>query len=196
MIVVDVETTGVNPRENSIVSIGAVDFNNPKDHFYMECHAWAGAIITDEALAINGYTRDQVRDTKKKSESEAIKEFLLWCQTKTNLIIAGQNVNFDLQFIEEACMRAGEKSPFGKRIMEMHTLCYTRMLQQDQIPPLNKGKSAVDSDFIMKYIGIPAEPKPHIAINGAKFEAEAFHRFIFKKPLFDEFKPYDIPDYL
>lgn len=196
MIILDVETTGVNPRESSIVSIGAIDFDNPTDMFYLECHAWAGAIITEEALAVNGYTRDDIRDTRKKSEAEAIKEFLEWLKGKNDITLAGQNVNFDLQFVEEACRRAGEKSPFGKRIVDMHSVCFANLLKRQQIPPIMKGRSAVDSDFIMNYVGIPAEPKPHVAINGAKYEAEAFSRFIHRKPLFEEFKPYDIPEYL
>ena len=45
MIVVDVETTGVDARKNSIVSIGAVDFENQKNQFYGECKIWEGAEI-------------------------------------------------------------------------------------------------------------------------------------------------------
>src|SRR3989344_2493483 len=34
MIVIDVETTGVIPTKHSILSIGAIDFNNPENQFY------------------------------------------------------------------------------------------------------------------------------------------------------------------
>ena len=36
MIIVDVETTGIDPEKHSIVSIGAVDFSNPSNEFYMK----------------------------------------------------------------------------------------------------------------------------------------------------------------
>ena len=39
MIVLDIETTGTDPRFHSIASIGAVDFDEPeRGEFYEECH--------------------------------------------------------------------------------------------------------------------------------------------------------------
>jgi len=40
----------------------------------------------------------------------------------------------------------------------------------------------------MKYAGIPSEPKPHVAINGAIWEFEALHRLIKDAPGLKEFK--------
>ena len=60
MIVVDVETTGLYPNKNSIVSIGAVDFLNPVNTFYQECRIWRGAKISDQALEVNGFTKKQI----------------------------------------------------------------------------------------------------------------------------------------
>ena len=37
MIILDIETTGVNPEKHAIVSVGAVDFLNPSRTFYEEC---------------------------------------------------------------------------------------------------------------------------------------------------------------
>jgi len=58
MIMVDVETTGVDAKKNSIISIGAVDFSNPQNQFYKECRIWEGAEITQQALYINGFTKE------------------------------------------------------------------------------------------------------------------------------------------
>ena len=52
MIVVDLETTGVDPRKHSILSIGAVDFNNQENYFYGECRIREGALIDNYALAV------------------------------------------------------------------------------------------------------------------------------------------------
>ncbi len=87
MIVVDVETTGLDPRKHALLSIGAVDFLNPKKQFYGECRMWEGAevFMGDEyytcALNINGFTEEQIHDPTKKSVQQLIQEF--FCGRKT-----------------------------------------------------------------------------------------------------------------
>lgn len=63
---------------------------------------------------------------------------------------------------------------------------------------IKKGEftSALSLDKILEYAGLPPEPKPHRAINGAKREAEAFYRMRYGKPLFPEFKKFPLPEYL
>jgi len=51
-------------------------------------------------------------------------------------------------------------------------------------------------DEIAKYAGLKEEPRPHNALTGAKFEAEAFSRIVYGKPLLPEFKNYEVPKYL
>jgi hypothetical protein len=68
-------------------------------------------------------------------------------------------------------------------------------LKQGIEPPLEKQRSALNSDRVMKYVGIPPEPKPHNALNGAKWEAEAFMRLFYDKNLFPEFKEYPVPSF-
>ena len=48
MIIIDVETTGLDPKKYSIVSIGAVDFKKPMRTFYEECRIWDGAEVSEE----------------------------------------------------------------------------------------------------------------------------------------------------
>lgn len=67
MIVFDVETTGEDSRKHSIVSIGALEFSNPKNQFYEECRIWEGAEVQEIALKINGFTEENIRDPKKQS---------------------------------------------------------------------------------------------------------------------------------
>ena len=81
MIVIDVETTGVIPTKHSILSIGAIDFNNPENQFYEECRIWDGAQVMQDgeegmlsALKINGFTKEEIRDSKKKSQKQVLEE--------------------------------------------------------------------------------------------------------------------------
>ena len=76
MIVVDVEASGTEAHKHSVVSVGALDFANPTNRFYEECKVWDGAHIMDEALAVNGFTKEQITDAKKQSEGDLIHAFL------------------------------------------------------------------------------------------------------------------------
>ncbi len=57
---------------------------------------------------------------------------------------------------------------------------------------MKDGKSLLDSDAVMTYVGIPTEPKPHIALNGALWEAEAISRLLYQKNLLSQFEQYPI----
>lgn len=193
MIVLDVETTGLNPEKNSLVSIGALDFYNPKDRFYEECRIWDGAEVAEESLVINGCTKEELRDQSKKTEASIVLEFFGWLSDKNDITVAGQNCYMDVQFVEAAAKRAGSKERLPRRIFEQHSIVVFHMLKRGIIPPIKDRRSALDSDAIMTYVGIPAEPKPHLAINGAIWEYEALYRLIYEKPGLDDFKEYPIP---
>ena len=90
MIIVDVETTGLNPKNHSIVSIGAVDFSNPDNQLYLECRPWNGAEISERALEINGFTRNGLADTSKLSLYQVIEEFIEWAKGVEDHTIGGQ----------------------------------------------------------------------------------------------------------
>ncbi|PIN81677.1 hypothetical protein COV11_01380 [Candidatus Woesearchaeota archaeon CG10_big_fil_rev_8_21_14_0_10_30_7] len=196
MIIVDVETTGLNPEKNSIVSIGAVDFNKPLDQFYQECHVWDGAEIDDYALKVNGFTREQVTDLSKKTLNEIITEFLAWTSNNSDMTLAGENPGFDRDFLENSAKRYGLKWPFGYRTVDLHALSYAHHLSNGTTLPLKKNRTDINLNTTLLYVGLPEEPNPHIAITGAKMEAEAFSRIIHGKNLLKEFKQYAIPEYL
>ncbi|HLP44010.1 MAG TPA: 3'-5' exonuclease [Candidatus Nanoarchaeia archaeon] len=192
MIIVDVETTGTNPAKNSLVSIGAVNFDAPLDQFYEECQIWDGAHIEPAAMEVNGFTEEQIRDTKKPTEAETLKNFLVWIESKQNQIVVAQNPMFDLGFLQAAAYRAGVDYKLAHRSLDIHTLAFMHMIKKGIEPPINNGKSNINSDGIMKYVGIPTEPRPHIAINGAVWEAEALSRLLYGKNLFSQFKDYPV----
>ena len=69
MIVADIEASGLDFRKNSIVSIGAVDFEDPKRQFYAEPRIWDGAECNLESLAINGFTEEECKESKGTSRN-------------------------------------------------------------------------------------------------------------------------------
>ena len=54
----------------------------------------------------------------------------------------------------------------------------------------------MDTDIIHPFCGLPLEPLPHNALNGAKWEAESLSRLIYGRGLFKSFARYELPKYL
>lgn len=193
MIIVDVETSGVDPNKHSILSIGALDFDNPENVFCGECRIWDGARLSEDSLKICGFTPEEAMDKNKKTESELISEFLLWLKGLEDHTIAGHNPFFDFSFIQAGAKRGSLDFFLAYRSIDLHTICYYHMKRRGLEIPLTNKRSDINSDFVMRYVGIPNEPKPHKADNGARYEAEAFNRFLKDKYLFEEFSKYPIP---
>jgi DNA polymerase III epsilon subunit-like protein len=196
MIVVDVETTGLSPKHNSIVSIGAVDFANPTDQFYIECQVEPGKEVSPRALEVNGFTMEQITDQTKPTLEEALKQWLDWATVKADRTLAGHNTSFDYGMLSYACRAAGLGWPFGIRVIDLHTLAYSHYISRGEQPPLYGGSSGISTDTVFEYVGLPREPKPHHGLMGAQLEAEAFARFIRGSALLTEFMKFPVPDYL
>lgn len=196
MIVVDCEMTGLEPTLHSIVSVGAVDFDHPERQLHEECHAWNGAKIEDEALAVNGFTLEQVTDPGKQSEADLVHKFIAFADGMQDATLAGQNVFTDLYFLQKAAQRAKHTAwPFAHRIIDTHTLAWEHMVKRGVVPPIDAAKrhSALNLEAVCRYAGIPEEPKPHNALNGAKVSAEVISRLLYDKKLLPEFEQYPIP---
>lgn len=193
MIIVDVEASGTDYSKHSIVSIGALDFDNPTNQFYDECRIWDGAHIMDEALAISGFSENEITDTRKKSEAEITKAFIAWALDIKEHTLAGQNVSFDRDFLKTAAQRAHLDWPFAYRTIDVHTLAYMHMINHSLTPPISNRRSALNLDAVLNYVGIPDEPTPHNALTGAFSHAETISRLLYSRKLLDEFQQYPIP---
>lgn len=193
MIVIDVEATGVDPNKHSIVSIGAIEFENPENQFYVECRPWEGADISDEAMEVNGFTVEQIYSFKK-SLKEGLQEFSEWASRLEDHTFAGQNVGvFDFHFLMSSFHRYHLNWNFPHRTIDTHTLAYMHMVKRGITPPIKKKRTAINSEMVQEYTGTPEEPTPHNALNGAKVAAEAISRLLYDRPLLLEFKDSPIP---
>jgi len=196
MIVVDVETTGLDPSKHSIVSIGAIDFSTPMNRFYRECQIWNGAQVMQEALEINGFSEQEIRKPNKATVGEVIEDFLGWAERIKDRTIAGQNPSFDRDFLRDSARRYGIRWVLGHRTVDLHSICYAHHLERGLVPPIKNGMTALNLHRILNYVGLPNEPRPHNALTGANMEAEALSRLILGKALLEEFESSPIPDYL
>jgi len=196
MLVLDIEASGLDYKESSIVSIGALDLDNPENRFYAECKVWDGAHISDEALEVNGFTKEELLDENKMSEAELIRNFLDWSkQITTDRTLAGQNVSFDRDYVQAACKRAGVEYPFAHRTIDTHTLGWMHHIINGLVPPVDAEhkRSSLNLDALLNYCGIPDEPEPHNALTGALSHAECISRLLYNKKLLPEFGAFDIP---
>lgn len=195
MIVVDVETSGLDPARHSIVSIGAVDFAYPASRFYRECRPFDGAEVDPGALAVNGFTLERLSDPALPSLFDAVQDFLAWAKGCADQTLAGMNTFFDRDFLHSAAERYHVGWPFGRRIIDLHSVCYTHMLSRGQHPPTKGARADLKNDRILVYVGLPEEPTPHHGLTGALMEAEAFSRLLHGRPLLQEFELYPLPEW-
>lgn len=194
MIVLDVETSGLDAQKSSILSLGALDLDDPTNQFYDECRAWDGAHIDKEALAVNGFTHEEAMDPSRKSEADLIKAFIAWATDRPQeRTLASQNIAFDRAFVEVACDRADVEFPFAHRTIDTHTLVWLHMIQHGITPPSKNHHSGISLKAALEYVGLPEEPRPHNGLTGAFCHAEIISRIAYNKKLLPDFASFDIP---
>ena len=196
MIVIDVETTGEIPERHSILSVGALDFSNPKNQFYVECRMRRDAKIDPVALKRNGFSREEITSNKKDSLKSAMIKLLRWSSSIEDTTFAGCNHHMDVGFIEHSLRINRLKNPFKYRLVDTHTLTFADYLKRGLKPPLKDRGSDINSGRTLEYCGLPEEPMPHNALTGAKIEAEAISRLIYGRNLLEEYAAFPIPRHL
>lgn len=165
MIVIDVETSGLFPDKNSILSIGAVEYGRPQHTFYVECVPWDGAEITDRALEVNGFTREYI-DKLDTTPGEACMQLLDWMSGIEDITYAGYNVQFDHSFLKEQFKRSGIGWPFGFRWVDGHSVVYAMMEPDSR--PLYHRNSSLSLNKALELFFLEPEPEPHNALVGAQ----------------------------
>lgn len=182
MIVVDIETTGMEPKKNSILSIGALDFENPENTFYGECRSDDGAEVSNIALKINGFTKEEINDPKKPTSEHLLKDFVKWAKKTKDRTIAGDNIWFDVGFLEINFKKHKLKWIFKKKYIELH-----------EMSPLLTGLPW-SLDAVLYMVGVPPRNRAHNALNDAELTAEAMARIAAGKSIIKKFKKHPIPD--
>ena len=203
MIIIDCETTSPNPEVCGIASIGALYFNpqeptyHLKHEFYDECQIRENAPIEQGALDVNGFTVESLHSKNKQTLESLLQKFFTWIETMPDRDLAAMNAQFDYTCLKEEAIRTNLKNPLGSRTIDLHALCYTKMMEHKyDIPRSKEGESHLTTKRILAYVGLPEEPKPHIAITGARIETEAFSRLIYGKNALKEYHNFEIPPYL
>ena len=175
MLVIDVETGGLDPKYNPLLSIGAVEYEHPYNTFYAEIKPLSNLVVDAKALQVNGI--DLKKWNKNPSLQSVMNKFYIWIQGIKEQTLAGHNPSFDRDFCNVNFRRIGLGNVFNHRTIDLHSVAYTIFTQKKMI------FSRLTSDEIYWKLGLPIEPKPHNALNGALWETEAFARLIHDKKL-------------
>ena len=198
MIVLDIETTGLDSLKNGIVSIGAVSFNNPNEIFYEECRIDSDDVIDEEALKINGFTKEQITDKNKQSQSELINNFYFWLGKQDNRILAGHNIGFfDLNFIKAKVIKYNIIIKSRHRSIDLCSVAQTKYFEIYKDFLIDDFKeNAMNLPNILKFCGLKDNRNKHNALEDAKLAAECFSRLFNGRILFNEYEKYPVPNYL
>lgn len=123
-VVVDVETTGVNPKENAILELAMfpITINSEKKAVFSDgCHyhvdPFEGAVIDRESMEFHKIDpKHPFRFAKPEKEALSLAfDFITKVQKENNCkrcVLVGHNSWFDLHFIQESAKRAKVKNPF------------------------------------------------------------------------------------
>ncbi len=197
MIIVDIETTGLDPEQNGLLSIGAVDFIHPTVTFYGECRIREGERVEEEALRINGFSVDEIKDKDKQSTRDLLISFSEWLERRPIKMLGGLHIAaFDTPFLNKKALQTGVRLRLHRRSIDLHSIAYAKMQELGKIVPMTDGWSVMDTEFIFPFVGLPKEPKPHNALTGAKWESEAMSRLIRGESLLKQFSRFPVPPYL
>jgi len=210
MIIIDIETSGLDFWENGILSIGALSFYNPEKQFYGECRVDEEDVIAEEALKINGFSKEEIKSEKKQTQKQLIESFFEWLEKQEIKILAGHNVGFfDLNFIKTKAKKYNLKIKTRYRSLDLCSVAQTRYFQINgkflsddykengmSLPEVLKFCGMKDKRIEIRDRKLIKQGKTHNALEDCKLEAECFSRLLSGKSLFEEYNKFLIPDYL
>jgi len=182
VMVVDVETSGLDPRRHGVLEIGAVAPDGSE--FEGKCWLDPDRQWEQGALDVNGYTAKglyqvtgEMAGASRIGALELRRIFLDWMAWKLDVrrrwTLAGCNVGaFDLQFLRHMSGDAVQpdfSEVVAVRTRDLGTLAMACELVGIFSPP----PWGWNADAIFAACGLGAEPKPHSAITGARMTAAA-----------------------
>lgn len=187
--VVDLEATGLDVKRCSIISAGIVLYDGGLKEYYFECKPFRGAVIQPKAISIMGVSKREMHSKNRMTARELTAKVLEVLKHHRIHTIAGQNPHMDAGWLRESARRYGMRWVFGHRYLDMHSVCIATLLRAGGHVPLKPdGRNDLTADNIYKMLGMPEEPRPHNALNGARFEFEALCRLLHSKNALPQFR--------
>ncbi len=158
LVIVDLETTGLNPTRHEIIEVGMLIVRQPDLEVVEAYEAKIKPLhietATSEALEVNGYNELEWENARN------IKEVLQEVADKAaDCIICNHNVSFDWSFLLEGFTKYNIKHSFDYHMYDIASMIWLKLSDTD-LPRLNLNITA-------QFLGIESEPSQHSALNGA-----------------------------
>lgn len=115
---VDIETSGPNPRDYAMLSIGACLVDRPEHSFYIELVPTTDEALPD-ALAVSGLSVEELHRTGTQA-TDALLQLEEWLgELPGPPIFVAFNAAFDWMFIEDYFRRFLGRNPFGHAALDI-----------------------------------------------------------------------------
>ena len=165
----DFEMTGLDPLHHEIIEFGVVlaDSQTLEIIGEMDRKVRPEHIETadPEALAFVGYREKDWREAI--SLEEALCEYSALVGEDT--IFAAWNTPSDWLFLMEAFRKKSIKNPLDYHTLDVVGVAFQKLNGNESVEKLKLSK-------ISEYFGIPKEPRPHRALNGARSVYEVYKK--------------------
>lgn len=121
---IDVETSGPNPGQYSLLAIGACTVAEPQETFYVELQP-VSPRYTPQAMAVSGLSLEKLTETGQPP-SDAMRRFAEWVAQfggpGNRPIFVALNAPFDWMFVNDYFHRYLGRNPFGHTALDIKAL--------------------------------------------------------------------------
>ncbi len=203
MIVLDIETSGVDFSKCGIWQIGAIDLETGEEFLEEARIDDSDSVLNDlqssqTVFEVTGKTEEQLRDYTKQSQKRLIENFFNWVENKRIKSCICQNPQFDLGFIFTKARKYNLKIKLHYRALDLHSIAQVKFFEKNRKLNINLEKQRLGLGLpdILDFCGMKDEREKHNALEDCKLTAECFFRLIYGKHLIKDYETFKIPDYL
>ncbi|MFA6197988.1 MAG: 3'-5' exonuclease [Patescibacteria group bacterium] len=159
-VIFDLETTGLKPRWNEIIEIGAIrvsaDLTTEIGQFEKKVLPTHIETADPESLKVNGYL--PINWTDAIDLKTALIEFAGFSKGG---LLAGYNVSFDWMFLKEACVQHNVKFEIDYHVFDVFSVAWLHCQTFAQPKSLSLSSQA-------QLYALPPQPEPHTALADAR----------------------------
>lgn len=165
LVAIDVETTGINPKRNSLTEISALVYQNGEEIDRFSSLVHPSEPIPEEIEAVTGISNAMVADAPPLAQ--VLGELSAFLGPAP--ILVGHNIAFDVGFLQEKFTQIG-MAEMASRISLSRSLC-TCVLARKLLPGLPSYQGVV----IATALGI-LNPQAHRAEHDARMAAKMLYK--------------------